>query len=94
MEELNQNALTSCECDEIAKKLWYSPEREDAQTAIARIWWSIQAFKDGEEIGGVIEVDMAVELSLPDTENQLLLDRYLKIAHRRFREYVLKNPPV
>ena len=94
MGELNKNALTSCECGEIAKKLWYSPEREDAQTAIARIWWSIQAFKDGEEIGGVIEVEMAVELSLPDTENQLLLDRYLKIAHRIYREYELKNPPV
>ncbi|MEL6461795.1 MAG: hypothetical protein AAFQ91_26780 [Cyanobacteria bacterium J06621_15] len=87
MEESNQNALTSLECGEIAKKLWYSPEREDAQTAIARIWWSIQAFKDGHEIDGVIEVEMAVELSLPDTENQLLLDRYLESALRIYRDY-------
>ena len=96
IEELNQNSLTSSECGEIAEKLWYSPEREDAQTAIARVWWSIQAFKDGHEIDGVIEVEMAVELSLPDTEldikNHLLLDKYLEIALRINRDYELKNP--
>ncbi|MBV6626089.1 MAG: hypothetical protein KI793_24670 [Rivularia sp. (in: Bacteria)] len=91
-EELNQNALTSCECTQIAKRLWYSSQREDAQTAIARIWWSIQAFKDGEEIGGVTEVEMAVELSLPDGDNHLLLDRYLKIAQRIYRKYEASNP--
>ncbi|MGB3755340.1 MAG: hypothetical protein WBA07_03085 [Rivularia sp. (in: cyanobacteria)] len=72
MEELNQNALTSSECGEIAKKLWYSPQREDAQTAIARIWWSIQFFKDGEELDGAIEIEMAVALVLPDIKNHLL----------------------
>ena len=92
MEELNKNALTSWECGEIAKKLWYSPEREDAQTAIARIWWSIQCFKDGHEIDGVSEVEMAAELSLPDTENQLLLNRYLEIALRIYLDYQLQNP--
>ena len=87
MEELNQNALTSLECGEIAKKLWYSPQREDVQTAISRIWWSIQLFKDGEELDGAIEVEMAVGLVLPDIKNHLLLDRYLEIAVRIDREY-------
>ncbi|MEO1764498.1 MAG: hypothetical protein AAFR83_21635, partial [Cyanobacteria bacterium J06629_18] len=53
--------------------------------------WSIQALKDGHEIDGVIEVEMAVELSLPDTElnieNHLLLDRYLEIGLRIYRDY-------
>ena len=38
---------------------------------------------------------MAVELSLPDTEldikNHLLLDKYLEIALRIYRDYELKN---
>lgn len=34
---------------------------------------------------------MAVELSLPDTENQLLLDRYLEIAQKIYREYQLSE---
>ncbi|MEM6404546.1 MAG: hypothetical protein AAF757_30705 [Cyanobacteria bacterium P01_D01_bin.116] len=91
IEELNKSALTSSECGEIAKKLWYSPEREDAQTAIARIWWSIQFFRDAHEIDGVIEVGMAAELSLPDLSNRSLLDRYLEIALRIYQEYELQN---
>lgn len=87
MEELNHNALTSSECGEIAKKLWYTPEREDAQTAIARIWSSIQFFKDGEEIDGIIQIEMAVHISLPNINNQNLLDRYLEIAQRISTEY-------
>lgn len=92
MEELNKNALTSDKCSEIARKLWYSPEREDAQTAVAQIWWSIQCFKDGREIDGVIGVEMAVGLSLPDISNRSLLDRYLEIALRIYREYQQQNP--
>ncbi|MCJ8282795.1 MAG: hypothetical protein MJK14_24045 [Rivularia sp. ALOHA_DT_140] len=86
IEELNQNDLTSCECNEIAKKLWYSPEREDAQTAIARIWWSIANFKDKEEIDGIIEIEMAVSISLPDIRNHPLLDRYLEIAQKIYQD--------
>jgi hypothetical protein len=54
------NVLTSLQCVEISKELWYSPEREDIQTAVARLWWSIAAFKDGEEDEGAIEATMTV----------------------------------
>ena len=56
------------------------------------IWWSIQFFKDSHELDGVMEVEMAVGLSLPDTENQLLLNRYLEIALGIYLDYQLQNP--
>lgn len=77
-----QNILTSSQCREIAKKLWYSLEREEIQTAISRMFWSVAVFKDGEDYDGVIEAVMAVELLLPDIFNGLLLDRYLEVAVR------------
>ncbi|MBW4505499.1 MAG: hypothetical protein KME64_03150 [Scytonematopsis contorta HA4267-MV1] len=86
-----QNVLTPLQCMEIAKELWYSPEREDIQTAVARLWWSIAAFKDGEEDEGAIEATMTVELVLPDISNRSLLDRYLEAALRIYEEYELQN---
>jgi hypothetical protein len=56
-------------------ELWYSPERDDFQTAIARLWWAISNKQDG-----LIEAEMCVELLLPDLSNSLLLDRYLEAA--------------
>ncbi|WP_242063505.1 hypothetical protein [Nostoc sp. FACHB-892] len=68
MEE--QNVLTPSQCLEISQEIWYLPEREEVQTAIARLWGSISAFKyaeeDGEVHGGVMESTAAVELVLPD----------------------------
>jgi hypothetical protein len=85
------NVLTSLQCVEISKELWYSPEREDIQTAVARLWWSIAAFKDGEEDEGTIEATMTVELVLPDISNRSLLDRYLEAALRIYEEYESQN---
>jgi hypothetical protein len=85
------NVLTSLQCVEISKELWYSPEREDIQTAVARLWWSIAAFKDGEEDEGAIEATMTVELVLPDISNRSLLDRYLEAALRIYEEYESQN---
>lgn len=89
MEE--QNVLTPLQCDEISREIWYLPEREEIQTAIARLWGSISAFKDKEEHGGVMETTMAVELVLPDTSNRRLLDRYLEAALRICEEYESQN---
>lgn len=80
----SQNVLTPSQCLEISREIWYLPEREEIQTAIARLWGSIAAFKDGEEHGGVIETTMAVELVLPDISDRRLLDRYLEAAVRIF----------
>ncbi|MEA5598266.1 hypothetical protein [Rivularia sp. UHCC 0363] len=82
-----QNVLTSLQCLEISQKTWYIPGREEIQTAIARLWGSISAFKDGEEHGGIMEAISAVELLLPDTSNRRLLDRYLEAAVRIYEEY-------
>ncbi|MBW4570777.1 MAG: hypothetical protein KME31_22950 [Tolypothrix carrinoi HA7290-LM1] len=89
MEE--QNVLTPLQCNEISREIWYLPEREEVQTAIARLWWSIAAFKAGEEHGGVMEATMTVELVLPDTSNRRLLDRYLEAAVRICEEYESQN---
>ena len=89
MEE--QNVLTPLQCNEISREVWYLPEREEIQTAIARLWGSISAFKDGEEHGGIMEATMAVELLLPDTPNRPLLDRYLEAALRICEEYESQN---
>jgi hypothetical protein len=89
MEE--QNVLTPLQCDEISREIWYLPEREEIQTAIARLWGSISAFKDGEEHGGVIETTMAVELVLPDISDRRLLDRYLEAALMICEEYESQN---
>lgn len=89
MEE--QNVLTPLQSNEIGQKIWYLPEREEVQTAIARLWWSIQAFKAGEEHGGIMEAAMAVELVLPDISNHHLLDQYLEVALRICEEYESQN---
>lgn len=89
MEE--QNVLTPLQCDEISREIWYLPEREEIQTAIARLWGSIAAFKDGEEHGGVMETTRAVELVLPDISDRPLLDRYLEAAVRICEEYESQN---
>ena len=89
MEE--QNVLTPLQCDEISREIWYLPEREEIQTAIARLWGSISAFKDKEEHGGVMETTMAVELVLPDISERRLLERYLEAAVRICEEYESQN---
>lgn len=86
-----QNVLTPVQCAEISQEIWYLPEREEIQTAIARLWGSIAAFKDGDEPGGVMETTMAVELVLPDISNHRLLDQYLEAAVRICEEYESQN---
>lgn len=89
MEE--QNVLTPSQCLEISKEIWYLPEREEIQTAIARLWGSIAAFKEGEKHGGIMETTAAVELVLPDISDRRLLDRYLEAAVRICEEYESQN---
>ncbi len=36
-----QNVLTPLQCVEISREIWYLPEREEIQTAIAQLWGSI-----------------------------------------------------
>lgn len=86
-----QNVLTPLLCDEISQEIWYLPEKEEIQTAIARLWGAIAAFKDGEEHGGVMETTRAVELVLPDISNRPLLDQYLEAAVRICEEYESQN---
>ena len=85
------NFLTPLQCNEIGQEIWYLPEREEIQTAIARLWWSIAAFKVGEEHVGIMEAISAVELVLPDISNRRLLDRYLEAAVIIFEEYESQN---
>jgi hypothetical protein len=93
-----QNVLTPSQCLEISGEIWYLPEREEIQTAIARLWGSISAFKDGEEDGevhgGVMETTAAVELVLPDISDHHLLDRYLEAAVRICEEYSSQNQEI
>jgi hypothetical protein len=86
-----QNVLTSSQCFEMSREIWYLPEREEIQTAIARLWDSIAAFKEGEEHGGVMETTMAVELLLPNISDRRLLERYLEAAVRIYEEYESQN---
>ncbi|MBD2524417.1 hypothetical protein [Nostoc sp. FACHB-133] len=86
-----QNFLTPLQCNEIGREIWYLPEREDVQTAIARLWWSIAAFKVGEEHVGIMEAISTVELVLPDISDHRLLDRYLEAAVIIFEEYESQN---
>ena len=86
-----QNVLTPSHCNEVGLEIWYLPEREEIQTAIARLWWSISAFKDGAEHVGIMETTMAVELVLPDISDRCLLDRYLEAAVRMCEEYESPN---
>lgn len=79
--------LTPLQCDNISREIWDLPEREEIQTAIARLWGSISAFNDGEEYGGVMEITMAVELVLPDISDMCLLDQYLDAAVKIYEEY-------
>lgn len=86
-----QNIFTPLQCDEIGREIWYLPEREEIQTAIARLWWSIGAYKDGEEHYAVMETTAAVELVLPDISDHRLLDQYLEVAVKICDEYESKH---
>ena len=83
----SSNVLTPLQCSEIGQKIWYLPERDEVQTAIARLWWCLAAFKAGEEHGGIMEAISAVELLLPDISNRYLLNRYLEAAVKICEEY-------
>jgi hypothetical protein len=87
----SQNILTPLQCSEIGREIWYLPEREEVQTAIARLWWSMGAFKAGEEHNGIMSAVMAVELLLPDLSDRRLLDRYLEAAVKLHEEYKSQN---
>lgn len=82
-----QDILTSLQCDEISREIWYLPGRDVYQTAIARLWWSIGAFKDGDEHGGTMEAISTVELLLFERFDRHLLDRFLQAAIRIYEEY-------
>ncbi|MDZ8241619.1 MAG: hypothetical protein RMZ69_31530 [Nostoc sp. ChiQUE01a] len=83
----SENVLTPLQCVEISREIWYLPEREEIQTAIAQLWGSISPFKDGDEHVGIMQITAAVELLLPDTSNRYLLERYLEAAVRIYEEY-------
>ncbi|MBD1929474.1 hypothetical protein H6F74_25000 [Trichocoleus sp. FACHB-90] len=86
-----QHLLTPSQCFEISQEIWYLPEREEIQTAIARLWGSIASFKEGEEHGGIMEAISAVELVLPNISDRHLLDRYLEAAVKICEEYESQN---
>ncbi|WP_206757371.1 hypothetical protein [Nostoc sp. FACHB-280] len=67
------------------------PEREEIQTAIARLWWSIEAFKNEAEHLGIMETTAAVELVLPDISDYHLLFQYLEAAVRIYEKYKSQN---
>ena len=83
--------LRPLQCNEIGREIWYIPGREEVQTAISRLFWSIEAFLAEEEHGGIMQAIMAVELLLPDLSDRDLLDRYLEAAVRIFEEYEFNN---
>lgn len=83
----SENILTFSDCNKIGQEIWYLPARDEIQTSIARLWWSIASFKSQEEKLGIMECMSAVELLLPDVSNQLLLERYLEAALNIYKIY-------
>lgn len=88
-----ENSLSPSSCDEMGKKVWYSPKRDNVQSAIAYVWWIISQFKLGENYSGVMETTMAIGLSLPDTSDDDLLNKYLEAAINTFSKYKSFEPP-
>lgn len=74
------NALSSCETKDICREIWYHSDRDEIQTSLSRLWGAIAACKDGDERGGIAELNMAVELLLPDLNNNKLLEKYVESA--------------
>lgn len=67
------------------------PGKDDFQTAISRLWWSIASFKDGEEQGGIREAVSVVELLLFETFNMHLLYQFLEAAVRIYEDYEVQK---
>ncbi len=89
----SQNIFTSDLCKKISIEIWDSSGREEIQVAISRLWWSIAAFKDGDDNRGISEASMAVELLLPENiSDRQLLNRYLDTALLIDEKY--KNQPL
>lgn len=89
----SQNILTNSQCNKISREIWYLPEREDMQNAIARLLWYISAFQEGKEHLGIMETTVAVELVLPEISHGRLLNRCLEAAVRICEEYESQNQP-
>lgn len=86
-----RDILTPLQCDEISREIWYLPGKDDFQTAISRLWWSIASFKDGEEQGGIREAVSVVELLLFETFNMHLLYQFLEAAVRIYEDYEVQK---
>ncbi len=86
-------SLSPSQCDEMGKKIWNSPERDDIQSALAYLWWIISQFKLGEAHSGVMETAMAIGLLLPNTSDDDLLDKYLEAAINTLNKNKYFEPP-
>ncbi|MGB3694447.1 MAG: hypothetical protein WBG70_22840 [Spirulinaceae cyanobacterium] len=87
----SQNALTSSQCREISREIWYLPGREEIQTAVSQLWGAISEFKYGEEQVGAMYSSASVELALPNESDYDLLEQYLESAVRICDEYQSQN---
>ena len=82
----SQKVLTGSQYHEISLKIWYMMDRDDAQTAVSRLWWAIASFKLGYHDGGRRELAMAVSLLFLD-KFDFDLDRYMTKAVKIYEEY-------
>jgi hypothetical protein len=83
----SQNIFTSALCENISQEVWSLPDREEIQTAISRLWWSIARFKNGDDELGILEASRSVELLVPYISEHQLLDRYLEAALIIYEKY-------
>lgn len=86
----SQNLLTCLEYyEEMARKIWYSPDREEIQTAVSRLWWAIGLLKEGRDYHhrAIQETSAAINLALGDENNIELRNQFIEEATKIYDRY-------
>ncbi|MDJ0725994.1 MAG: hypothetical protein QNJ38_12850 [Prochloraceae cyanobacterium] len=89
----SQKVLTGSQYKEIGLKIWYMMGRDNAQTAVSRLWWAIAEFKLGEDDHGMRDLGASVDLLLFDRDRFDFerFDRYMTEAVKIYQQYELEK---
>lgn len=83
----SQKVLNASQYQEIGLKIWNLTDRENAQTAVSRLWCAIAAFKLGYDDAARRELAVSVFLLFSDKFDFNRFDLYITKARKIYEEY-------
>ena len=83
----SQKVLNASQYKEIAGKIWYMGNRDNAQCAVSHLWCAIAEFKLEHDNCGMKLLALALSSLFSDTIDFHQLDPYIRKAIRIYEEY-------